>query len=102
MLRVLDDCKARVHGISDPARVAERVPTLSFNAGDLAPSEVTSAMARAKIAIRDGHLYCPRLMRRLGLPLESGAVRVSLVHYNTMAEIHRFGDVLSDLTRRRP
>jgi cysteine desulfurase family protein (TIGR01976 family) len=103
MLRVLHDCKARVHGISDPARVAERVPTFSFNVGDLAPSEVTSAMARAGIGIRDGHLYCPRLMRRLGLPLESGTVRVSLVHYNTLAEIQRFGDVLSDLTgSRRP
>jgi cysteine desulfurase family protein (TIGR01976 family) len=98
MLRVLRDCKARVHGISDPARVAERVPTFSFDVGDLLPSEVTSAMARAGIGIRDGHLYCPRLMRRLGLPLESGTVRVSLVHYNTIAEIHRFGNVLSDLT----
>jgi cysteine desulfurase family protein (TIGR01976 family) len=102
MLRVLGDCKARVLGVADPARVAERVPTFSFTIGDLAPSEVTSAMARAGIAIRDGHLYCPRLMRRLGLPLESGAVRASLVHYNTIAEIHRFGNALSDLTRRPP
>jgi cysteine desulfurase family protein (TIGR01976 family) len=101
MLRVLSDCKARVHGISDAARVAERVPTFSFTLGDLAPSEVTSAMALAGIAVRDGHLYCPRLMRRLGLPLESGAIRVSLVHYNTIAEIHRFGNVLSDLTSRQ-
>jgi selenocysteine lyase/cysteine desulfurase len=54
-------------------------------------------MARAGIGIRDGHLYCPRLMKRLGLTLESGAVRVSLVHYNTLAEIHRFGNVLSGL-----
>jgi cysteine desulfurase family protein (TIGR01976 family) len=102
MSRVLGDCKVRVHGISDPARVAERVPTFSFTVADLAPSAVTSAMALAGIAIRDGHLYCPRLMHRLGLPLESGAVRVSLVHYNTIAEIHRFGNVLSDLTRRQP
>jgi cysteine desulfurase family protein (TIGR01976 family) len=102
MLRVLGDCKARVHGIADPARAAERVPTFSFTVGDRAPSEVTSAMALAGIAIRDGHLYCPRLMRRLGLPLESGAVRVSLVHYNTIAEIHRFGNVLSDLTKHQP
>jgi hypothetical protein len=37
-------------------------------------------------------------MQRLGLPLASGTIRVSLVHYNTVAEIHRFGDVLLDLT----
>jgi selenocysteine lyase/cysteine desulfurase len=55
-------------------------------------------MARAGIGIRDGHMYSPRLMQRLGLPLASGTIRASLVHYNTAAEIHRFGDVLSGLT----
>jgi len=100
LLRVLSDCGATVYGITDPARVSERVPTFSFNVGQRAPSAVTEAMARAGIGIRDGHLYCPRLMRRLALPVDSGAVRVSLVHYNTVAEIHRFGNVLSDLIRR--
>ena len=97
LLKVLRDCKARVYGIADPARIANRVPTVSFTLDGVAPSAVTDAMARAGIGIRDGHLYCPRLMKRLGLTLESGAVRVSLVHYNTLAEIHRFGNVLSGL-----
>ena len=101
MLQLLHECNARVHGISDPARIASRVPTLAFNLPGVAPAAVTEAMARAGIGIRDGHLYCPRLMQRLGLPQESGTVRVSLVHYNTLAEIHRFGNVLLDLTRHR-
>jgi cysteine desulfurase family protein (TIGR01976 family) len=99
-LRVLHECNARVYGIADPARIASRVPTLSFNIEGVAPSAVTEAMARAGIGIRDGHLYCPRLMRRLGLAEASGTVRVSLVHYNTIPEIHRFGNVLFDLARR--
>jgi selenocysteine lyase/cysteine desulfurase len=37
-------------------------------------------------------------MHRGGRPLASGTIRASLVHYNTVAEIHRFGDVLSGLT----
>jgi len=97
LLKVLRDCKARVYGVADPARIANSVPTVSFTLDGVAPSAVTDAMARAGIGIRDGHLYCPRLMKRLGLTLESGAVRVSLVHYNTLAEIHRFGNVLSGL-----
>jgi cysteine desulfurase family protein (TIGR01976 family) len=97
MLKVLHDCKARVYGVADPGQIANRVPTVSFTLEGVAPSAVTDAMARAGIGIRDGHLYCPRLMRRLGLTLDSGAVRVSLVHYNTVAEIHRFGNVLSGL-----
>jgi cysteine desulfurase family protein (TIGR01976 family) len=101
LLKLLRECNARVHGVADPARVASRVPTLAFNIPDVAPSAVTEAMARASIGIRDGHLYCPRLMQRLGLPQDSGTVRVSLVHYNTRAEIHRFGNVLFDLTRPR-
>jgi cysteine desulfurase family protein (TIGR01976 family) len=99
MLKVLHECKATIFGIADPDRVAGRVPTLAFNIARVAPSAVTDAMARAGIGIRDGHMYSPRLMQRLGLPQESGAVRVSLVHYNTVAEIHRFGNVLLDLAR---
>jgi selenocysteine lyase/cysteine desulfurase len=56
-------------------------------------------MADAGIGIRDGHMYAPRLMKRLGLDPESGAARVSLVHYNTVEEIHRFRDVLLRLSR---
>jgi selenocysteine lyase/cysteine desulfurase len=52
----------------------------------------------AQICIRDGHMYAPRLMQRLGLRRESGAVRAS--HYNTVEEIRRFGDVLRDLSKQ--
>jgi cysteine desulfurase family protein (TIGR01976 family) len=97
MLNVLRDCGAHVHGISDPSRVAHRVPTLAFNIDGVAPAAITEAMASAGIGIRDGHMYSPRLMRRLGLPQESGTVRASLVLYNTVAEIHRFGEVLAGL-----
>ena len=41
-------------------------------------------------------MYSPRLIRRLGL-LPAGAVRASLVHYNTAAEIARFGTALREV-----
>lgn len=97
LARVLRECGARIYGIDSDARVAERVPTFCFNMPGVLPADVTAAAARANIGIRDGHMYAPRLMRRLGVPVESGVVRVSLVHYNTLAEIHRFGNVLRDL-----
>jgi cysteine desulfurase family protein (TIGR01976 family) len=99
MLRVLRDCGATVYGISEDRRVRERAPTLCFNLGTIAPASVCETSARAGIGIRDGHMYSPRLMKRLGLSLDSGAVRASLVHYNTMEEIRRFGDVLLDLSK---
>ena len=99
MLRVLRECGATIYGITEDARIHERVPTLCFNLPTVAPAKVTEAMARAGIGIRDGHMYAPRLMKRLGLEQDSGVVRASLVHYNTLDEIHRFGNVLSDLAK---
>jgi len=97
-LRVLKDCDAMIYGISDEAKLAGRVPTFCFNLKKMPPSRVCQAMANAGIGIRDGHMYSPRLMKRLGLPIETGAARVSLVHYNTVEEIHRFAGVLRDLS----
>jgi len=101
LARVLKDCGARIYGIEEDSRVFERVPTFLFNMPGVRPQAVTEAAARADIGIRDGHMYSPRLMDRLGLARESGAVRVSLVHYNTMAEIQRLASVLSGLAIRR-
>ena len=97
MLRVLSESGATVYGITSKDGIRERVPTFCFNLPGVAPAKITETMARAGIGIRDGHMYAPRLMKRLGVSVESGVVRASLVHYNTFAEIHRFGNVLQDL-----
>jgi cysteine desulfurase family protein (TIGR01976 family) len=99
MLDVLSQCGATVYGISDAKRINQRVPTLCFNLPNIAPSRVTEECSRRGIGIRDGHMYTPRLMKRLGLPLESGAVRASLVHYNSPDEVREFGKILADITR---
>jgi cysteine desulfurase family protein (TIGR01976 family) len=100
LARVLRENGAQIYGINVDARVSERVPTFCFNMPGVAPRVVTDTLARADIGVRDGHMYAPRLMRRLGVPVESGVVRVSLVHYNTLAEIHRFGEALGELRAR--
>jgi cysteine desulfurase family protein (TIGR01976 family) len=99
LLGVLKEAGATIYGIHDEDRLLERVPTFCFNLGAIEPAVVTTTVAKAGIGIRDGHMYAPRLMRRLGLDPERGAVRVSLVHYNTVEEIHRFRNVLLDLKR---
>ncbi len=98
-LRVLGECGALIYGIQAPARIAERVPTICFNLPGILPQRVTDVCAQAGIGIRDGHMYAPRLMDRLGVSRDAGVVRVSLVHYNTMAEVQRLGNVLTDLRR---
>jgi selenocysteine lyase/cysteine desulfurase len=97
LLQVLDQAGAIVYGMDDPADAAGRVPTICFNIPGSHPARVVEHMADCGFGIRDGHMYAPRLMQRLGLALDSGAVRVSLVHYNTLDEIDRFAEALRKL-----
>jgi cysteine desulfurase family protein (TIGR01976 family) len=99
MLRVLNDCGATIYGVADEKSIHGRVPTLCFNLPNVSPAQVTEKLAKKNIGVRDGHMYSPRLMKRLGLAQESGAVRASLVHYNTSEEVHRFGSVLAEIVR---
>ena len=99
MLRVLNDCGAIVYGVADKEQVSERVPTLSFNLPNISPAKVTEELTRQNISVRDGHMYSPRLMKRLGVAPERGAVRASLVHYNTVEEVRRFGSALAHMIR---
>jgi len=99
MIEVLEAAGCTIYGIDDHARSAERVPTFCFRLPNIAPALVTETMADRGIGIRDGHMYAPRLMKRLGVSLDTGVNRASLVHYNTLDEIHEFGKVLLDMVR---
>ncbi|MEP6567725.1 MAG: aminotransferase class V-fold PLP-dependent enzyme, partial [Mesorhizobium sp.] len=66
----------------------------------LSPQKIVEGMAEMQIGIRDGHMYAPRLMKRLNLSMDSGAIRASLVHYNTIGEIRRFGEALRTIVAR--
>jgi cysteine desulfurase family protein (TIGR01976 family) len=87
-----------VHGLTDRARLQERVPTLCFTVAGRESSAVADGLAAKNIGVRSGHMYSPRLMKRLGL-MPAGVVRASLVHYNTLDEIARFGNALSEIVR---
>jgi cysteine desulfurase family protein (TIGR01976 family) len=89
-----------LYGVIDPLKVDQRVPTVCFNLRGVAPCTVSEKCAAQGIAVRDGNMYSPRLLQRLNIPAETGAVRASLVHYNTFNEITRFVAVLREIGRR--
>jgi cysteine desulfurase family protein (TIGR01976 family) len=99
MLEVLKANGAIVYGISDEERIGDRVPTICFNLPGITPQDFCDRMNEAGIGTRDGHMYAPRLMNRLKLSMDTGAIRVSLVHYNTLEEIRRFATVLEAIVR---
>jgi cysteine desulfurase family protein (TIGR01976 family) len=98
MLDALASVNAAVYGITARDQISHRTPTLCFNLPGISPDKVTEKLAKQNIGVRDGHMYSPRLMKRLGLTKESGAVRASLVHYNTLEEVHSFGNALAKMT----
>lgn len=101
MLAVLKKHGAVIYGISDEERLHQRVPTICFNIAGITPQQIATDMGQARIGLRDGHMFAPRLMKRLGLTMEHGCIRVSLVHYNKVEEIARFDRVLGEIIARR-
>jgi cysteine desulfurase family protein (TIGR01976 family) len=78
-------------GLSESDR-GRRVPTISFVAEGKSCEEIVQAVDGHRIGIRWGDFYARRLVDALGLP--EGALRVSLVHYNTIEEVDRLVGVL--------
>ncbi|WP_206211830.1 aminotransferase class V-fold PLP-dependent enzyme [Wenzhouxiangella sp. XN24] len=75
--------------IGAPAAGPGRLPTVSFVTSRAAPQAVVAHTDSAQVGIRHGHFYAPRLVEALGLERATGVVRVSLAHYNTLAEVER-------------
>jgi cysteine desulfurase family protein (TIGR01976 family) len=92
----------RVWGIADPARAAERVPTVSFTLEGWHPRAVAQRLGAAGINVWDGNYYALAVTQRLGLEEAGGMVRVGLAHYNTQAEVDRLLEQLHALVKTRP
>jgi cysteine desulfurase family protein (TIGR01976 family) len=85
-----DGC--RLHGLPS---MDGRVPTFAFTVDGLSSAEVASRLGERGFAVWHGNYYALEIMKRLGL--EDGAVRVGLVHYNTVDEVDRLMDELARL-----
>jgi cysteine desulfurase family protein (TIGR01976 family) len=79
----------RIHGIADPARIAERTPTVAITIAGATPRAAAEALGRQGIFTWDGDFYAQALIERLELSESGGVLRLGIVHYNTPAEIDR-------------
>jgi cysteine desulfurase family protein (TIGR01976 family) len=85
----------RVVGRREASRDA-RVPTIAFKAQGRDSEAIVRAVDRHRIGIRFGDFHSRRLVERLGLSDGNGVVRVSMVHYNTVAEVDRLVGALDE------
>lgn len=70
-------------------RDGTRIPTIAFRFDGRDSADVCRAMDEEKIAIRHGDFHSRRLAEYLDVTADSGMVRVSMVHYNTLEEVDR-------------
>jgi cysteine desulfurase family protein (TIGR01976 family) len=95
LLSALDQIPGlRLYGLADPGKVDQRVPTFSFTLEGKHPRSVAEALAKENIYVWDGNYYALEVTTRLGLEASGGMVRVGAVHYNTLDEVARLGEVL--------
>ncbi len=87
---------ARIYGITDRARLNERVPTVVFAHERHTSAQVAEHLAKQGVYVWDGNYYAVEIMNRLG-HAQDGMVRVGLAHYNTHDEIERFEAALRGL-----
>lgn len=83
-----------IYGLTDPHRLDGRVPTFSFRLDGKHPLEIAKALAKENIYVWDGNYYALAVTERLGVEETGGMVRVGAVHYNTLEEVARLGEVL--------
>ena len=96
LTRLSDIDGVMVYGICDQGQLHRRLPTICFTLNKKPADEVASYCAAHGVGVRDGNMYSPRLLARLGISPQAGALRASLVHYNTLQEI----DIFIGLIRR--
>jgi cysteine desulfurase family protein (TIGR01976 family) len=100
LLSALDQIPGlRLYGLADPGKVDQRVPTFSFTLEGKHPRSVAEALAKENIYVWDGNYYALEVTTRLGLEASGGMVRVGAVHYNTLDEVARLGEVLKKIAR---
>ena len=87
----------RVLGEADPWRAALRTPAVTFTTGNGDAGALAGALREAGAEVADGNLGASGILAALGADPEAGAVRASLAHYHSLADIDRFVSTLRRL-----
>jgi cysteine desulfurase family protein (TIGR01976 family) len=85
------------YGIKEPARFAQRVPTVAIRMAGHSPRELASYLGERGIFTWDGNYYALNLSERLGVEPSGGMLRIGLAHYNTLEEVDRLLASLHEL-----
>ena len=83
----------------DHAAPGQRAATVAFHARSMPSAVIAKKLADHRIGVGAGDFYARRCVEALGIDPDDGVVRVSMVHYNTAAEVERLVTVLDDILK---
>lgn len=95
------DGLAAIDGVRLLGAPRSRTPTVSFLVDGRTPAELADALARRDVAVWAGDNYAYELMRRFGLDRSGGAIRASIVLYNSVDDVDRFVEAVARVTAGR-
>jgi len=77
----------RIYGITAPAELDRRAPTVSLSWPPHRPEAVAGWLASHQVFVTHGDHYATELIACLGLAAEGGTLRIGVAHYNTASEV---------------
>ena len=89
--------QVRVYGITTPAELARRVPTVAIRHAPPVAGRTGRGAEPRGIFVWHGNFYALPLTEALGLE-PAGLVRIGLLHYNTPAEVDRLLAAIEELS----
>jgi selenocysteine lyase/cysteine desulfurase len=84
-----------------PAKAQLRAATVSFVTHALDPVEAAKVLAERGFSAGYGNFYAVRLLEGMNVDPQRGALRLSLVHYNSPAEVAGVIDALEQILPRQ-
>ncbi|HYB31550.1 MAG TPA: cysteine desulfurase-like protein [Solirubrobacteraceae bacterium] len=100
LIRLLDGL-SRIEGVRLLGAAEHRTSTVSFVLDGYQPDELAAHLAQRGIDVWAGDNYAYELMRRFGLAETGGAVRASIVLYNTPEDVDRLVQAVDELAAAR-
>jgi len=89
--------RLKVFGITDPHRMSERAPTVSFQVAGAKSIEVAQRLGDQGVFAWHGNYYALPLTESLGTE-PAGMVRLGCMHYNTLEEVERTLNLLRTMS----
>lgn len=80
--------------IAGPTDASRRAPTVSIVPLERSVEGVSESLVESGMMVGNGDFYAPRLLEEMGIPPESGVLRMSFIHYTTESEIDRLLEAL--------